>query len=219
MSFPGSEVNSRRVLCTGNSPRFTYAKYAQSATRGVLKQSSVPVHFIHTFKCGWLGLIILTGQNPTWLFFLNADMNFKSCSSKAFCYPHFISSFTYHHTIATEGHSLLEHCVLCRAVNKSLRTTAAEIELQLYKIFLNTKKACLKRVCCVIQQKTRPLAKFLILLQKFIFWTYSLLHLAWFMLLFWKSHSETWQAFWQIFSWKLIRNALKSFVILGVIRQ
>lgn len=94
----------------------------------------------------------------------------------------------------------LEHCVLCRAVNKSIRTTAAEIELQLYKVFLNTKKACLKRVCCVIQQKTRPLAKFFILFQKFIFWTYSLLHLAWFMLLFWKSHSETWQAFWQISS-------------------
>lgn len=73
---------------------------------------------------------------------------------RGFCPPHFISSFTYHHTIATEGHSPLEQCVLCRAVNKSMRTTAAEIELQLYKIFLNTKKAHLKRVCCVIQHET-----------------------------------------------------------------
>lgn len=44
MSFPGSEVNSRRILCTGNSPRLTYAEYSQSAAWGVLKQSSVPVY-------------------------------------------------------------------------------------------------------------------------------------------------------------------------------
>lgn len=76
MSFPGYEVNPRRILCTSNSPRFTYANYSQSAAWGVLNQSSLPVCFILTFRCGWLRLIILTGQNPNWIFFLNTDRNF-----------------------------------------------------------------------------------------------------------------------------------------------
>lgn len=85
---------------------------------------------------------------------------------RGFCPPHFISSFTYHHTIATEGHSPLEQCVLCRAVNKSMRTTAAEIELQLYKIFLNSKRHILKEYA--VWYNTKPLAKFSILFQKLI---------------------------------------------------
>jgi len=76
MSFPGYEVNPRRILCTGKSPRFTYAKHSHSAPWGVLNQSSLPVCFIRTFRCGWLRLIILTGQKRNWLFFLNTDMNF-----------------------------------------------------------------------------------------------------------------------------------------------
>lgn len=41
----------------------------------------------------------------------------------------------------SRGHSSLEHCVLHRAVNRSLRTATAEIKLQLCQIFLKTKKA------------------------------------------------------------------------------
>jgi len=72
------------------------------------------------------------------------------------------------HHCNRRGHSSPEHCVLYRTVNKSTGTTAAEIKLQLRKIFLNTKKVYLKRACCVIQLKTRPPAKFLILFQMLI---------------------------------------------------
>lgn len=119
-----------------------------------------------------------------------------------------------HHTVATEGHSALERCVLCRAVNKSIKTTAADIELHLGKVFLNTKKVCLKRVCWVIQQKTRPLATLLILFRmliyflKLFFVASNMVHVA-----ILKLTGETWQAFWQIFRWEWVRKALKSFVV------
>lgn len=124
------------------------------------------------------------------------------------------------HCCNRRGHSSLEHCVLYRAVNKSIRTTGAEIKLQLCKIF-NTKKACLKRVGCVIQPKTRrPLAKFMILFQMLIsslnlfFAASSMVHLA-----ILKLAAETRQAFWRILSvpvasaWEWLWSTFKSAVV------
>lgn len=49
------------------------------------------------------------------------------------------------HCCNRRGHSSLEHCVLYRAVNKSIRTIAREIKLQLcVKYFLTLKRHVLK---------------------------------------------------------------------------
>lgn len=146
MSFPGYEINPRRILCTGNSPRFTYAKYSQSAAWGALNRSSLPGRAILSFRCGCWRLIILAAQ---------IDYSFWT--------QIWISSFVpQRHSVLPTLSSLWSTTTLLqqqrsslpgtpcpvRTVSKSRRATTAEIKLQLCQIFLVTKKACHKSAPC-----------------------------------------------------------------------